>query len=365
MKTRTVIRHREVEHVEGGVPRMITEPYEVEVPVAPHDWDRIVFNGAMVAAISFTAVSVGWSAVSGGALLATTAPGWIAYPAALAYDAAWITCMALEWLSRYDADRAQLPRRLGYLALLIAMGVICTHGVLTAGVAEGIAGSVISLIAKGLWALVLRHTSQALPYRTREWLKVSRAEIGAQLAIASQQRDLLRTQAQHAALVAATGDTVAPVATPATPVALPAVAPAATVPHRPAPVVVPVGARLLKIVPATAPVAPRTTPATPLRPAMQPPATDAVSHIDRNVRDATRPVADDRDTPRLLTVADIATLCGVTQGTVRSWVNRGHLAPTSRDSNGRNTFHPDAVAALPGRNATPSQDPRPMEGGYA
>lgn len=205
MKTRTTTRYREVEHVEGGVPRIIEEPYTVEVPVAPHDWDRIVFNGAMTAAVGFTAVSIGWSAVSAGALLATTAPDWIAYPAAFAYDAAWITCMALEWLSRYDDERATVPRRLGYVALLVAMAAICTHGVLTAGVAEGVAGAVISLIAKGLWALVLRHTSQALPYRTREWLRVSRAEMGAQLALASQQRQLTRVQAQHAALLAAIG----------------------------------------------------------------------------------------------------------------------------------------------------------------
>lgn len=59
-----------------------------------------------------------------------------------------------------------------------------------------------------------------------------------------------------------------------------------------------------------------------------------------------RPVAEDLTGVQLLTVADVAALKKVTQGTVRSWVNRGKLQPALRDGNGRVHFHPAAVAAL-------------------
>ncbi|MEE4598244.1 protein transporter Sec31 [Streptomyces sp. DSM 41524] len=205
MKTRTVWRTREVPHTEAGETRLIPEDYPVEIPVPPRDWDHIVLNAVTAIAIGLTVVSVAWSTVSGGALLDRAAPAAAAYPAALVYDAAWITCMALEWLARYDPDRARAPRIAGYVALAIAMGAIATHGCLDAGKAVGVAGAAISAIAKGLWQLVLNHTAQPLPARTQKWLNVRRGEVGAQLALAAQQRQLTRMQERHAAMLAAYG----------------------------------------------------------------------------------------------------------------------------------------------------------------
>ncbi|MFJ9214248.1 hypothetical protein [Streptomyces sp. NPDC102264] len=203
MKTRTVTRYREVPHTEVGETRTITEPYPVEIPVPPRDWDHVVLTGATAVAIAFTGVSVAWSTVSAGALLSLTASPFVAYPAAGAYDAAWLTCMALEWLSRYDPDRARGPRIAGYVFLLIAMAVICVHGAMASDLIVGIAGSVISAIAKILWSLVLRHTAQPLPYRTQALLNILRGEAGAELALAAQRRQLVRVRGQHAAMIAA------------------------------------------------------------------------------------------------------------------------------------------------------------------
>jgi hypothetical protein len=205
VKTRTEIRIREVLHTEAGQTRLITEPYTVTVPVPPRDWDRIVLNVVTAAALGFTAVSVAWSTVSAGALLSTTAPAPVAYPAAGAYDAAWLTCMGLEWLSRYDPDRAAAPRRAGYVFLAVAMAVIFAHGYLNVGIIVGAAGAVVSAMAKALWSLVLGHIAQPLPDRTRAWLQVRRAELTAQLALGAQERQLARMQGQYAAL---TGGTV-------------------------------------------------------------------------------------------------------------------------------------------------------------
>jgi hypothetical protein len=63
------------------------------------------------------------------------------------------------------------------------------------------------------------------------------------------------------------------------------------------------------------------------------------------VEEAMRTVAQDADV-ELLTVTDVASLKGVAEGTVRSWVNRNKLVPAQRDADGRLRFHPAAVAEI-------------------
>ncbi|MEV7867460.1 helix-turn-helix domain-containing protein [Streptomyces sp. NPDC088124] len=419
MKTRTDRRTRYIPHTEAGETRTIPDHYTEETPVPPRDWDHILLKTALAAAVGFTGISVIWSAVSGGGLLATTATPFVAYPVALAYDAAWITCLILEWLARHDPDRRALPRRIGHAALAVAMVVIYAHGHLAGQSVAGAAGAAVSLIAKVLWILVLSQFTFELPERTRAWVRVSRAEIGAELAITQQRRQLDRMRSQSHALQLASGYTATPPVTatvardatpppPATPPAVapvvppkvlppaahaaaaerparntgrsaarhtrrarrttppPApVAPSATLPPPPPPNQIPPGTTLLPVI-----CAPRnTTPAAPLRPAATPvpPATQhpAPPLVDRVAAAATHAVAPVGDTEALLTVADVARLRGVKPGTVRSWVNRGKLTPATRDSDGRTVFHRDAVAALDTAPATRPVAPSQMEGGYA
>lgn len=134
----------------------------------------------------------------------------------------------------------------------------------------------------------------------------------------------------------------APPATP--PVAPgPATHPTATLRRLP-PTAVPDGATLLPIIPATPRAALPT--ATPQRPAHRPATPPDDRHLQQAIDDAMAPVATDLNGVQLLTVADVAELKGVAQGTVRSWVNRNKLVPTLRDASGRAHFHPAAVAAI-------------------
>ncbi|MFJ3085009.1 DUF2637 domain-containing protein [Streptomyces sp. NPDC086838] len=130
----------------------------------------------------------------------------------------------------------------------------------------------------------------------------------------------------------------------APPVAPTAATPTVATPRRVPPTAVPAGAMLLPIVPATRPVA---LPATQLRrPTQHPAAVPDDSHLQQVIDDAMAPVATDLHGVQLLTVADVAELKGVAQGTVRSWVNRNKLTPALRDASGRAHFHPAAVAAI-------------------
>lgn len=67
--------------------------------------------------------------------------------------------------------------------------------------------------------------------------------------------------------------------------------------------------------------------------------------ISEVLAEAEQNVATDA-TVKLLTVADVADMKGVSQGTVRSWVSRKKLSVHDRDDNGRSLFHPLAVAEL-------------------
>ncbi|MFD8866030.1 protein transporter Sec31 [Streptomyces sp. NPDC059590] len=204
MKTRRQLRTRKVPHTIDGITKLVDEEYYVDIPVPPRDWDHAVLTGVQAGAAAFVAASVAWTTANIGDLLSNTVPVGVAYPVAIGYDAPWICCMALEWLARYDAERARAPRNAGHFALAVAMVAVIVHGVVADAAAAGIVGAVISALAKGLWTLVLAHTARPLDPRTQQWLTIRRNEIGARLALGGEQRRLARME-QHAAMLAADG----------------------------------------------------------------------------------------------------------------------------------------------------------------
>lgn len=91
---------------------------------------------------------------------------------------------------------------------------------------------------------------------------------------------------------------------------------------------------------------PALPPAPPAPPVAAPASAPEDEQLQRVVDDAMAPVAADLTGVELMTVADVAKLKGVAEGTVRSWVNRRKLQPAMRDANGRHHFHPAAVAEI-------------------
>jgi hypothetical protein len=183
-----------VPHTVDGKTRMV--PINVDAPAPPRDWDHLVLNGVTgIAAVVLTA-SVVWSTASIGDLLARAVTEYAAYGAAVVFDLAWIACMAVEWLARYDEERAALPRRAGNVALLVAMLAIGAHGKVSGFWEVGIVGALVSGLAKGLWTVVLRHQTPPLDERTRAWIQGELADAGASLALIPVRRQLQRAQAQ-------------------------------------------------------------------------------------------------------------------------------------------------------------------------
>lgn len=199
MKTRRIERTRLVPHTVNGKTEMVLDRYTVDLPVPPRDWDRTVLTAVTAAAGVLVAVAVVWSTASIGDLLARVTVAPAAYAAAVAFDLAWILCMAVEWLSRYDPARAALPRRMGHGALVAAMVAVGAHGWLADQTAIGIIGAVVSGIVKTLWTVVLRHHAKPLDDKTQQWVDKQRAEAGGELAMVAINRELTRARGLVAA----------------------------------------------------------------------------------------------------------------------------------------------------------------------
>jgi hypothetical protein len=199
VKTRTVERTRLVPHTINGKTEMVLERYTLDLPVPPRDWDRTVLTAVTAAAGLLVTVAVIWSTASIGDLLARVTIAPAAYAAAIAFDLAWILCMAVEWLARYDPKRATLPRNMGHGALLIAMAAVGAHGWLAGQAVIGIIGAVVSGIVKTLWTVVLRHHAKPLDDKTQQWVDKQRAEAGGELAMVAINRELTRARGQVAA----------------------------------------------------------------------------------------------------------------------------------------------------------------------
>jgi hypothetical protein len=218
VKTRTVQRTQLVPHTIDGRTELVLDRFDVEVPVPPRDWDRLVLSVVTGAAVIIGVASIAWSTASIGDLLARATIAPAAYAAAGVFDLVWLSCMALEWLARYDAERAKLPRRAGYVALAVAMAAVGAHGWISGEIAIGLVGAAVSGLAKAMWTVVLRHHAKPLDSRTQQWVDKQRAEAGGRLAMVAVRRELTRAEsavaAEQAAIGAASPETPETVRTP-------------------------------------------------------------------------------------------------------------------------------------------------------
>lgn len=195
MKTRKVQRTRLVPHTVDGETEMVLDTEVIEVPAPPRDWDQLVRNAVTIGAVILVAVSVVWSTSSIGKLLSRIVAEPPAYSAAVAFDTLWIMCTAVEWLLRTDPERAEIARRGGRVALVIAMAAVFADGYLHDELVIGAVGAAVSALAKGGTSLAMIVHAKPLDARTQQWVEKRRAAVNGQLALIPIRRELQRGQA--------------------------------------------------------------------------------------------------------------------------------------------------------------------------
>ncbi|MFM9590751.1 hypothetical protein ACKI16_29615 [Streptomyces scabiei] len=157
VRYRTETRYRPVEVTALGETTIEQEPYEVDVPLPPVDWDRHLMRFLLAVALGSTAAAIVWSTASISNLLGlvVTTTG-IAIAAASLFELLWIMCLAAEWLLQGQPDRARPMRIAGWIAVMIVVAAVVAEGFHAGYPAAGIVGGAVSLMAKGAWWVVFR-----------------------------------------------------------------------------------------------------------------------------------------------------------------------------------------------------------------
>jgi hypothetical protein len=209
VKTRTIQRKRLVPHTVDGVTELVLDTEYIDVPQPPRDWDQLVRTAVTVGACILVAVALVWSTSAIGGLLALSVVAVVAYAAAAAFDLTWIMCMAVEWLLRYDPQRAKTARKAGHGSLLVSMAAVFAHGYVFDQMVIGLVGASVSALAKGGWSIAMRVHARPLDPRTQQWVEARRAKVDGQLAMIPIRRDLQRgehlIEAERQALTAESG----------------------------------------------------------------------------------------------------------------------------------------------------------------
>ncbi|MFD4264055.1 protein transporter Sec31 [Streptomyces sp. NPDC058534] len=209
MKTNRIERKRLVPHTVDGVTELVLDTEYIDVPAPPRDWDQLVRTAVTIGAVVLVTASLVWTTASIGDLLAAVTLPVVAYAAAVAFDASWIMCMAVEWLLRYDPQRAKVAQRAGWGALAVSMAAVFAHGHVADEWVIGAVGALVSGLAKGGWTMAMRVHARPLDPRTQQWVEARRAKVDGQLAMIPVRRDLQRgehiVEAERQALAADSG----------------------------------------------------------------------------------------------------------------------------------------------------------------
>ncbi|MFD5078044.1 hypothetical protein [Streptomyces sp. NPDC058371] len=196
MKYTTERRTRTRPKTIDGTTHQVDEQYTVRVPVAPPDRDAQALAAVTGLAVLIVTGAIVWSTVAIGGLLSAAFNPAISYGIACVFDATWIGLMTLEWIARYDSQRASLPRRMGWAALALSMALIAAHGAVGGFLWIGIAGAAVSLVAKSFWAVVMRTTEARLDTATAQWVAAERSETDGERALVAVRRQLERSKAK-------------------------------------------------------------------------------------------------------------------------------------------------------------------------
>ncbi|MFD0078950.1 hypothetical protein ACFVIY_42055 [Streptomyces sp. NPDC127166] len=191
MRFKTLTQDVPTEVTRDGKTHQVPKPVTKLVPIAPRNWDQVGLRVAAGAVLALTAVAIVWSTISIGDLL----KGGPGYAAAALFDVAWVTCIILEILARYDREKRKFVRVLGAVLVVATGGAIFWHGWNADDTALAVVGASVSIVAKILWIAVLKHVDRDLDPEDAAWLEAENSKASLALARAQVQRQVALSEA--------------------------------------------------------------------------------------------------------------------------------------------------------------------------
>ncbi|MFJ7590098.1 hypothetical protein ACIQZO_22475 [Streptomyces sp. NPDC097617] len=190
MKFLEEVRTRMVDRTIDGTTHLVPEPYTVRTPKLPRDKDAVALVGVSGLVLALTLVAIVWSTVSIGQLLG----GGVGYAAGAVFDIAWLAVLVLEYLARFDPDKRQFPRKVGWLLVLVAAAAIFLHGWQAGSWPMAAVGAAVSVVSKCLWLAVFKHIEKELNPGDAAWVAAEMSKAGAKLAIAGARRQAAKAE---------------------------------------------------------------------------------------------------------------------------------------------------------------------------
>ncbi|MFD8509659.1 hypothetical protein ACFV27_00735 [Streptomyces antimycoticus] len=244
----------------NGETKMVKREWTEEVPRLPLNLDLLYVRAAVGVAILLTGVAVVWSTMAIGRQLGHLVPEHprVGYLGAAAFELPWVTCLAIGWVLRTQPDRARPVNVAGWIGLGIVVSAIILDGYRVDAIEVGILGAFVSIVAKGLWWVIVGLFHVELDDDRAGWLNAKRQDLSVARVMLGEQQRMSGTEAYLAYFgmdpAATARPAIVPAPAPAELPSAPAGPPAAPAPSAPAPSAPPAP---------PAPAAPRPEPSVP------------------------------------------------------------------------------------------------------
>ncbi|NGO73981.1 hypothetical protein, partial [Streptomyces boncukensis] len=222
VRYKKVRRTRLVETTFNGETRTTRQTYYEWEPAPPRNLDALYLRAVITIAVLLTLIAVVWSTTAIGRLLGGLVPGHEAtgYLAACAFEVPWVVCLMIQWLLRYEPDRARAVSRAGWVGLAIVVTAVVVDGAHLDMVEVGIIGAFVSVVAKGLWWVIFRLFRVELGEDAAGWLQSKREDLAVGRVLLGEQQRMRGVEAYLQAVYGASGPalpSVSPDTAPDTP----------------------------------------------------------------------------------------------------------------------------------------------------
>ncbi|MGA5202756.1 hypothetical protein [Streptomyces variegatus] len=251
-----------------GETKMVKREWTEEVPRLPVNLDLVYVRAAVCVAVLLTGVAVVWSTMAIGRQLGHLVPEHpgVGYLGAASFELPWVTCLAISWVLRNQPDKAKPVNIAGWIGLAIVVAAIILDGYRVDAIEIGVLGAFVSVVAKGLWWVIIGLFHVELDDDRAGWLNSKRQDLAVERVMLGEQQRMSGTEAYlaHFGVDLAARPEIAPAAPaaelPSAPSAPVVPAPSAPVPAPAVPVPPVTPAPAVPVVPsAPAPSAPATT----------------------------------------------------------------------------------------------------------